>query len=161
MPLFRFLEPIFRALRNLFGGEVKAMSDVKLLPCRNDREQEETMTIGPDGGTLRLGEHRLVLPRGAVDREVRFTATLLADQFLKVDLRANGQESYRFQRAASLTLSYGRCEPPADERRLRIFRIDAATNRVLADVGGEVSPRERTITASLESLSTYTIGIPA
>lgn len=116
-------------------------------------------TIGPDGGTLQIGEHSLVLPKGAVQGEVRFSGTLLVDKFLKVRITANGEDSYKFVAPATLKLSYGKCQP-SDPRRLRVYKIDPKTNVVIEDLGGEVNPRERVVTASLKGLTTYTLGEP-
>lgn len=159
MSLSTVFKSIFDAILRLFGksGEPRQ----QFLPCPNEKEIQETQTIGEEGGTLRLGEHRLVLPSGAVGEPIRFTATLLADKTLKLRLQANGEETYQFKQPAALTLSYGRCEPPSDPQRLRILKIDPKTGEVVKDLDGEVNPRERTVTARLETLSIYTLGLPS
>ena len=165
MPLSTLLDSITAAFRRLFGGSTTSTTPTtsqapRLLVCPNTKEERAAVTIGPEGGTLQLGEHRLVVPQGAVGDKVSFTAVLMADKVLKLHLQANGAESYQFRQPASLTLSYGRCEPAADPQRLRVYKIDPATNRVIQDLGGRVSVQERAVTATLETLSVYTLGTP-
>jgi hypothetical protein len=134
--------------------------DPQLLNCPNPTEVREVQQIGPDGGTLQIGDHRLDVPAGAVAQTVSFTGVLLADELLKVTIQADGADDFRFQSPATLTLSYARCPAPAEPERLRIYKIDPRTNRVIQDVGGRAAPQERTITAPLDGLSTYTAGAP-
>jgi hypothetical protein len=132
----------------------------ELITCNTTEEIRATEQIGPQGGTLQVGDHRLEVPAGAVAQTVSFTGVLLADELLKVTIQADGADEFRFQSPATLTLSYARCPAPAEPERLRIYKIDPRTNRVLEDVGGRAAPQERTITAPLDGLSTYTAGAP-
>lgn len=45
--------------------------------------------IGPDGGSIELGGHRLTVPAGAVARPTRFSLQLLESGYVEVDLRAS------------------------------------------------------------------------
>ena len=163
--LTRLMDSIVAALRRLLGGApepptTRTGTEPKLLVCPNEKEVRAEQTIGPEGGTLKLDEHRLVVPKGGVAEKVSFTAVLLADRTLKVQLQANGKDSYRFVQPAALTLGYGRCDPPADAKTLRVYKIDPTTGKVLQDLGGKVDERERSVTASLDGFSIYTLGSP-
>jgi hypothetical protein len=164
MPLSRLIDSITNALRQLFGGTTQTgttpTSAPALLACPNEKEMRATQSIGPEGGTLKLAEHVLAIPRGAVSEKVSFSATLLADKVMKVQLQANGKDSFRFAQPVSLTLSYGRCEAPRDAQSLRVYKLDPATDRVIQDLGGKVDPENRSVTASLDSFSIYTLGSP-
>jgi hypothetical protein len=156
------LDAIRSVFRKLFGGgDSTPPSNPKIqqLVCVNEREVRDTVTIGKEGGTLRIGRHSLVIPPDAVEGEVRFTGTLLPDKVLKLDLRANGEEKYSFRTSALLTLSYAHCEQPKEPERLRIYKIDEKGN-IIEDMGGEVNVKEQTVTAKLRGLSLYTMGLP-
>lgn len=160
MSMSRILVKITEFLRSLlFGKKPPPPSGPTLLVCPNDREIRETATIGPEGGALKLGENSLVLPEGAIEEEVRFTARLLADRSLKLSLEANDQPTYKFARPATLTLSFGRCEAPSEPQRVRVYKIDEK-GTIVEDLGGEVDVRARTVTTKLETLSIYTLGLP-
>jgi hypothetical protein len=135
---------------------VRPETKVKPLPCPNREEVRAIETIGPEGGTLRLERHHLVVPPGAVRQQVEFSATLLIGDILRLDLRADGRESYAFERPATLRLSYARC--PTHETRLRIYRIDLKSGRILQGLESKVNPQELWVDAELESLTGYTIG---
>lgn len=162
MPLSRLYDSLRDFFRRITGdsGDGTSTTAPKLLICPNSKEVRVEQTIGPEGGTLQVGEHRLVLPKGAVTERVKFTGVLLADRVLKVQFRANGQDGYKFAQPAALTLGYGRCDVQTDPQRLRIYKIDPKTNRILAEMGGKVDPNRRSVTAALNSLSTYTLGTP-
>ena len=154
------LDAIRSVFHKLFGGSNPPNPPrAKQLACINEREIRDGATIGKGGGTLRIGEHRLVIPPEAVADDVRFTGALLADKVLRLDLRANEQEKYSFRAPVLLTLSYAYCEPPQEPEKLRIYKMDANGN-IIEDMGGEVNTRERTVTAKLNGLSLYTMGLP-
>lgn len=130
------------------------------LQCGTNNPIAESATIGPGGGALFVGGHSLVLPPGAVRESVSFTATILADQILKVRIQANGNESWQFDEAAVLTLSFGDCDLPGSADRLRVYKIDPNKNTILNDLGGNLIAGSESVTVLLDSLSTYTLGLP-
>jgi hypothetical protein len=127
--------------------------------CPNEQDLAESSTVGPEGGSVSVAGHRLEVPAGAVREPVRFEARLRESRTLQLDLLADQRESFRFEQPARLSLATAACAPDLDHERLRVYRIDPASNRILAELQGEFDPRARTITARLDSLSTYTIGI--
>lgn len=154
------VDAIRSLLRKLFGHSAPPpMSRVRQLPCDNDHELRETVSIGKEGGTLRIGPHHLVIPPEAVEEEVRFTGTLLVGKVLKLDLRANDEETFKFRMPALLTLNYAHCEQPKDPSQLRIYKMDAK-GTIIEDMGGDVNQKDRHVTARLSGLSLYTMGLP-
>src|SRR5688572_16766469 len=111
----------------------------KLLMCPNTKEIRVERTIGPEGGTLTVGEHRLDIPAGAVSVPVRFVGVHVVGELLKTTFLVNDAETYAFQVPVTLTLSFARCE---EQRRalgptpLRVYKINARTDVVEKDVGG-------------------------
>ena len=132
----------------------------RFIPCRNDHETSDAVTIGPAGGSVTLNGHRLDVPAGAVTQDVRFTITVLPAAFLKVRIEADGKPNFDFQVPASLTLSFARCAPADPNEPLGIFKIDLRNDAVLKRLGGEVDRQAQTITAKLDGLSGYSVGTP-
>jgi hypothetical protein len=160
MSLSSFLKAISHFFGKLFGsGGETTPRGTTFLTCPNSTQIQETVTITREGGAVKVAEHVLTVPPGAVGEEVRFTATLLADKTLKLKLQASGKDTYQFLQPAMLALSFGRCEAPADPSRLRIYKIDEK-GTVIQDLGGEVNRENRTVTATLKTLSIYTMGLP-
>ncbi|MQA89078.1 MAG: hypothetical protein GEU90_02405 [Gemmatimonas sp.] len=163
MFLRRLIQWIIDFLRHLFGNSdhkpPPTPEKYEFLRCRNDDEQTAGQSIGPDGGRLEVAGNLLEVPPGAVAEPVEFSFTLLADEFLKIEIRANRSDKFEFQGSVTLTLSFGRCERSPDPA-VAILKIDPETDRVLEVVGGQLDRQRQTVTASLQTLSRYTLGWP-
>ncbi len=81
---------------------------VSLLTCSPQPYVTVTETIGPKGGTITVGEHQLVIPRGALERKTTITAEQIKGSVNSVRFSPEG---LRFERPARLTLSYANCIP--------------------------------------------------
>jgi hypothetical protein len=84
---------------------------VDLLRCRPRPYEGEAAIIGPDGGTLHIGEHELVIPRGALAREELIIAEAPTSSLVNVEFYPEG---LTFSRSAKLNLSYKGCQVPSD-----------------------------------------------
>jgi hypothetical protein len=82
-----------------------------LLRCEPRPYNAEAAIIGPDGGTLHVGEHQLVIPKGALTREELIIAEAPTSSLVDVEFSPEG---LTFGRPAELTLSYKGCDVPAD-----------------------------------------------
>ena len=89
----------------------KLMFEVELLRCKPRPWEREIEIIGPDGGTLQVGEHKLVIPRGALEKEYLISAEAPTSSLIDVEFQPEG---LRFARSAELTLSYKDCFVPSD-----------------------------------------------
>ena len=73
-------------------------------------ELSNSKVIGPAGGVLYLGLHQLIVPRGAVNADTRFTMTTKPGNNVIVDLNASdlatGQPVTQFPVLVQLKLSY-------------------------------------------------------
>lgn len=85
--------------------------DTELLRCRPRPYEGEAALIGPDGGTIHVGEHELVIPRNALAQEELIVAEAPTSSLINVDFSPEGLQ---FARPAQLTLSYRGCQVPAD-----------------------------------------------
>jgi hypothetical protein len=65
-----------------------------------------TATIGPAGGTIRVGPHQLRIPPGALDGTVTITAVVPSARYNLVRFQPQGLE---FDRSAVLAMSYANC----------------------------------------------------
>jgi hypothetical protein len=77
-----------------------------LLLCAPQPYAQVTQTIGPDGGTIRVGTHTLVIPRGALDSPTTITAEQISGKTNSIRFSPEG---LRFERPAVLTMTYGNC----------------------------------------------------
>jgi hypothetical protein len=77
-----------------------------LLACTPLPYDSATETIGPAGGVIQVGPHRLVVPWGALTEAVAITAVAPSDNVNRVQLQPEGLQ---FERPAYLTMSYANC----------------------------------------------------
>jgi hypothetical protein len=87
----------------------KSAKLVDLLRCEPRPYDGEAAIIGPDGGTLHIGEHQLVIPRGALPQEELIVAEAPTSSLVDVEFSPEG---LTFTRPAELTLSYKGCDVP-------------------------------------------------
>ena len=79
-----------------------------LLLCSPLPYDSVTQTIGPEGGTLSVGPHRLFIPAGALPTAVTITAIAPSDTVNQVRFFPEG---LTFASPAALTMSYANCGP--------------------------------------------------
>ncbi len=78
-----------------------------LLQCSSLPYASATQTIGSAGGTIRVGPHTLTVPAGALSSPVAITGALVTGRGVNaVEFKPAG---LKFQRSASLTMSYANC----------------------------------------------------
>lgn len=123
------------------------------LECGRGTGDSCTQTIGPAGGTIELRGHRLVVPQGAVDRDMQFTLREAATRELMVVVTAAGP----FKGTVDLTLSYARCQesllPPGARLVVWRFRKQDGWQRL----GGDDDRRTFAITVRNTGISRFTI----
>src|SRR5688500_15370666 len=123
-----------------------------------------TRLIGADGGTLRLLDHRLVVPSGAVDQPTTFELGVLLNGYTQVELTATapgasgridvGAEG--FNRAVRLDMTYERASNVRDPRKLVILRLNPAGLDALHEVvPATVDQSNERVTTWLEHFSGY------
>lgn len=86
----------------------RALGMLQLLTCSRQPYSVTTGVIGPAGGTLTVGAHRLVIPAGALSAPVTITAEQVSGGVNSVRFSPEG---LKFAKPASLTLSYANCLP--------------------------------------------------
>jgi hypothetical protein len=131
-------------LKRAKKGQASTLVDADLLRCKPRPYDGEAAIIGPDGGTLHIGEHELVIPKGALSQEELIVADAPTSSLVDVDFYPEG---LKFAQSAKLTLSYKDCLVPAtvDLRLayvgwgLRILELPPSQDiRDLSEVTGDI-----------------------
>ena len=116
-----------------------------LLRCEPRPFDGDAAIIGPEGGTLHIGEHELVIPRGALSQPELIVGEAPTSSLVDIEFQPEGLV---FQRPARLILSYHGCDvPPGIDLRVaylgfgnRILEWPASEdNRTLREVIGEIN----------------------
>jgi hypothetical protein len=93
---------------DLAGGAIGGLLEITgLLTCEEQRYDVTYETVGPKGGTIKVGKHSLVIPKGALRYNVRIKAEQMRGSTNSVRFSPEG---LKFQRPATLTLNYKNCE---------------------------------------------------
>jgi hypothetical protein len=124
-----------------------------LLACPPQPEVRAQKNIGPQGGTIQIGPHTLVVPEGSLSTTVTIAAVAPSDPVVSVRFAPEG---LRFARPARLTLSYAHCPVLP---RLLPKRI-AYTNELLAILELLVSVDDlfrHRVSAHLDHFSRYAV----
>ena len=128
-----------------------ALRNLHLLSCSTQPYATSTRDVGPEGGTITVGTHRLVIPAGALSRRVTIRAEQVPGNVNSVRFSPEGLQ---FARPAAVTLSYQNCSPLmllkrvvyVDEK-LRILDLLPSLDKVFA----------KTVTGSIRHFSRYAV----
>ncbi|MCI0689998.1 MAG: hypothetical protein L0Y54_22605 [Sporichthyaceae bacterium] len=90
------------------GGLLGTGVGTGLLSCTPLPYARTEQVVGPAGGTIVVGPHRLVVPAGALAEPVLITAEAPSDSVASVRLLPHGL-TFAAGRPARLTLSYANC----------------------------------------------------
>lgn len=77
-----------------------------LLACNVEETHSASRVVGPEGGSIRVGPHVLLIPPNALRQPVRIDATAPAGNRVAVEFQPHGLD---FQRPTVLTMSYREC----------------------------------------------------
>ena len=130
------------------GGPGSLVGAGRLRGCIPRAAQVGTATIGPSGGELAVGTHRLIVPPGALTEMVQISGTSPSDSVPKIFLEPHG---LRFKRPAGLILDASNCVNVPDI--VYINEIGVAS----APIAAIYSTLWRTIAAPLDHFSGYEV----
>lgn len=135
----------------LLGDGPLGLLSPSLLKCAPQEYVKVTREVGPAGGVIEFGAHRLEVPKGALDRPVTITAEAMPEAGNAVRF---GPEGLRFAVRAPLRLSYANCQPSLlpkaivyTDNLLRILEL----LQTLDDKSGKA------VTARLDHFSRYAV----
>jgi hypothetical protein len=139
-----------RAQALLFDAPAANTGLVRCTPVAPDSVSQ---TVGPLGGIVLVGAHRLTIPPGALDSAVEITAIAPSDTVNRVDF---GPEGLTFRAPAWLTMSYANCGVPATLVPKHIaYTSDALV--ILALLPSLDNLLAQRVTARLDHFSDYAI----
>ncbi len=123
----------------------------KLLFCSPQPYQVTSKTIGPDGGVIVVGTHRLEIPRGALTQRVTIKAEQVTGWVNSVRLTPAG---LKFQKPGKLTLSYRNCSPLLVVKK--VVYIDNLL-RILEVLESRDDWRNQAVTGTIKHFSRYAV----
>jgi hypothetical protein len=98
---------LIEGVGGVLGGAVNAVGEITdLLTCTEQNYVSVTQTIGPSGGTIKVGEHTLLIPKGALTAKVKIKAEQMRGSTNSVRFSPEG---LRFGKPGQLTMSYKNC----------------------------------------------------
>ena len=129
----------------------KGGPEVQLLRCEPRDYEGDAALIGPKGGTLKVGEHELVIPAGALDHEELIVAESPTSSLVDVQFSPHGLQ---FLKSAQLKLSYKGCVRPTSTEFLIAY---IQGNRVL-ELPPSVDHKDNdAVEADIDHFSRYAI----
>jgi hypothetical protein len=115
----------------------KGGPEIQLLRCEPRDYEAAAEIIGPQGGTIKVGEHQLVIPAGALAQEELISAEAPTSSLVDVNFAPHGLQ---FSKSARLTLSYKGCIRPTSSEFMvayiqgnRILELPPSVDRQVDD----------------------------
>jgi hypothetical protein len=126
--------------------------EVQLLRCEPRDYQADAAIIGPNGGTLHIGQHELRIPKGALDHEELIVAEAPTSSLVDVQFAPHGLQ---FLKSAELKLSYQGCVLPTDTDLMVAYLGQG--NKVLELPPSRDLKFDGTVEADIDHFSRYAI----
>jgi len=138
----------------LVGGVANTVQSV-LLTCRPLPYASAVKTVGPLGGTLKVGPHTLVIPRGALSTNTVITAEAPSSKYAQVVFSPHG---LLFSNSAkpALTLSYAHCNGLLTVIKPKIVYVDKNL-KILETLLSLNLSFNKSVTAPLSHFSSYMV----
>lgn len=139
---------------DLVGGVLGSVDRLVsgLLTCKPLKERTDEQMIGPAGGRLVMGPHRLEIPAGALTQMTRIRGEIRSDSINSVRLTPEG---LRFAKPAVLTLKYNNCRLLSQPMRIAYTAENLRIYYWLPSADDKV---KKETTARLDHFSRYAIG---
>ena len=125
----------------------------EFLSCEPREFAGDAEIIGPEGGSIQLGSHKLEIPKGALDREVLISGEAPVSDRVEVELQPHG---ITFARPAELTLDYSSCIQPPNWANVFIVYLDNQENVVEVTVSRDKKGIKEVV-GDLEHFSRYAV----
>jgi hypothetical protein len=133
--------------------------DSTLLQCDEpESDQVATEVIGPLGGTLAIGNTRVVIPANAVPGLTSFRLTIPRSRLVEISVRAGDAEHFLFDQPVLVAIDYGRCASglsPLDP--VTVWHIDESSKSLLEPMLGVDLRLFHTVTFYTGHLSGYAV----
>jgi hypothetical protein len=126
-------------------------STLDLLVCQAQPYAVTTSAVGPKGGTIVVGQHKLVIPRGALSSSVTITAEQVQGSVNSVRFSPEG---LRFEKPAQLTMSYQNCLVVLGSKRI-VYTNELL--KILDILNTKDATRDKTVTSPIDHFSRYAV----
>jgi len=130
-------------------GSVLQVTD--LLTCTPQPYQVTSKTIGYQGGTITVGNHTLVIPRGALRQNTLITAEQIPGRTNSVRFSPEGLQ---FEQPAGLVMNYKNCLLVVAQKRI-VYTDEKLT--ILQVLRSLDLFRSRTVAAPIDHFSRYVV----
>lgn len=127
------------------------VQQVGLVPCSDLPYDSVTRVIGPSGGRISIGPHKLRIPRGALDQSTSITAVLPTGTGTNV-VRFE-PEGLSFSTSVYLRMSYANCE--RSQRSKQVAYIDGG--RIVERLPSADDLPPQMVTGQLSHFSNYAV----
>lgn len=134
----------------LLGEVVDGVKSMSLFSCSAQPYVAVAKVVGPGGGTIVVGSHKLVIPAGALSRNTTIRAEQVPSRVNSVRFAPEG---LRFAKPAKLTLSYSNCSPLLLKR---VVYTDELL-RILELIPSADDLRTRSVTGDIRHFSRYAV----
>jgi hypothetical protein len=149
-PSFGLIGDLTDGLTSTVAGTLGNVTD--LLLCSPQKYAVTTGTIGPKGGEIVVGSHRLIIPKDALSRKTEITAEQIRGKTNSIRFSPEG---LRFEKPAELTMSYDNCAVVLLQKKivytnekLKILEVLKASLDLF---------KKKTVTAPIDHFSRYAI----
>jgi hypothetical protein len=127
------------------------LQGLHLLSCSSQPYAVTTQTVGPLGGVINVGTHRLTIPAGALSSRVTIKAEQVPSRVNSVRFSPEGLQ---FDKKAQLTLSYKNCSPLLLLKQ--VVYIDELL-RILDILPSRDDRINKTVTGDIKHFSRYAV----
>jgi hypothetical protein len=128
-------------------------AQVELLRCAPLEYSGDAEVIGPNGGELKVGPHKIVIPKGALTTERLIVAEAPMGSLVRVNFQPHG---LRFSVQSQLTLSYAHCMRP-DSYTYRVVYVDDSGKRILEFPPSADDKTLKAVNAGIDHFSSYMV----
>lgn len=114
--------------------------------------------IDSTGGVVSVGGHSVTIPSGALKHPTRITVARPASPYLEIELRANDEEHFTFEKPVTVTISYAECGAfPMPGSSRSAWYVDSETKQFLEKMNTVDDPVAQTVTFPTDHFSYYMV----
>ncbi len=124
-----------------------------LLRCEPQEYDGHAEIIGSNGGSIKVGDHELRIPKGALDSDVLISMERPVSDLVEVRLEPHG---LHFNKTVNLELSYAKCVQPLNFRPFIVY-VDDLQETILEVEWSSDKKGLKTVTGDLEHFSRYAV----
>lgn len=148
------LKPVFDSLKLVWerDRELYRESASPIVHCEPLQYTGDVKIMGPEGGEISIGPHKLWVPRGALDKHIVITGEMNVSLAVSVKLSPHGTQ---FARPVTLQLNYQHCAQPGDQSEMVAY-TDAQLN--VLEWQSSLDSSTGIVTGYLWHFSHYTVG---